>query len=132
MNLSKWPNALIALLALLLLSGCFTSKTPLLSEADADFPFSTITYEFPGEDDIVTLIRSGNGYTAPEEQGNGRLQLKQVSENVYLIQVEVKDDDEELYLYALARLSADKKSAELVKPFAMDKDRRPHRRGATP
>ena len=119
----KLPTIVISLLSMLLLSGCFMSQIPLISETEADFPFKTFTYEIEGEDDKVTLVKTGNAYTAPDERGDGKLLLKLVAENTYLLQAEVEDDDENFYLYALAKVADDKSSAQLMKPFASKADR---------
>ncbi|NKB54233.1 MAG: hypothetical protein GKR97_18815 [Rhizobiaceae bacterium] len=114
----------LPLVALLLLSGCFKSQVALISEADADFPFQSITYEFDGEDDRVTLVRVGNSYAAPDEQGDSTLLVKMMKPDLFVIQASVKDGTSREYLYALAKLSGDKKSIELIKPYAEQEDRK--------
>ncbi len=113
----------LPLLMLFLLAGCFKSDVALISQADADFPFQSITYEFDGEDDRVTLVKVGNSYAAPDEQGDSTLLIKMLELDLFVIQASIKDGDSQEYLYALARLSTDRKSAELIKPFAEREDR---------
>lgn len=112
------------LLCLLILAGCFKSDVPFISETEADFPFQTITYEFEEEDDRVTLVKVGNSYAAPNEQGESTLLIKNLGERLYLIQAAVEDKDSSMYLYSIAKLADDRKSAELIKPFAMSEDRK--------
>ena len=83
----------LSMIALLVTSGCFFSDTPLINTAEADYPFQTITYEFPGEDDRVTLVRTGVSYTAPDESGDGKLLIKKLADNTYLLQVEFEDNN---------------------------------------
>lgn len=121
-NLPQTLFKLFSLPLLLLLSACFTSQTPLIAVSDADYPFQSIKYEFPGEDDQVTLVRTGDSYSAPEEEGDGKLLLKQIAENTYVMQIEYEDDGKPAYLYSVARLATDKKTIKLFKPFAEPSD----------
>ena len=114
------PTVLLAVL--FGLTGCFKSSVPFIDEAEADFPFQTITYEFEGEDDQVTLIKIGNAYAAPDEQGDSTLLLKVLGNNLYVVQATIKEADSSYYLYALAKLSLDGKSAEILKPYAQKED----------
>lgn len=118
----KTLTKLVSLSILLLLTACFTSDKPLIGIGDATYPFQSITYEFPGEDDQVTLVRTGDSYTAPEEQGDGKLLLKQIAEDTYVLQIEYEDDGKPGYLYSVAKLAADKKTIKLFKPFAEQSD----------
>ena len=122
MIILKTLAKLVCLSTLFLLTACFTSSDPLISTAEADYPFQSITYEVPGEDDRVKLVRTGDSYTAPEEQGDGKLLLKQISEDTYVLQVEYQDDGKPAYLYSVARIAADRKTIKLFKPFAEESD----------
>ena len=115
--------------ALVLLSGCFKSSVPLVVPAEADYPFQTITYEFAGEDDRVTLVGVGDSYEAPNEQGDGRLLLKKVDEGIFVLQAEIRDEDDPGFLYALARLAQDGKTAEIILPYARKSDHLAAQRG---
>jgi hypothetical protein len=121
--------SLALLLMAAMLSGCFFSDKPLISLNEAEFPFQTVTYEFPGEDDRVTLVRTGDAYTAPDEGGDGKLILKELAPKTYLLQVEFDNGGKPGFLFAIARLAADEKSALLIKPFAMKVDQDAARRG---
>ncbi|MEP0944214.1 MAG: hypothetical protein ABJH63_19765 [Rhizobiaceae bacterium] len=129
MNRFKLISSVISVIATLMLSGCFVSERPLISAAEADYPFQSITYEFPGEDDRVTLVRTGESYTAPAEEGDGKLLLKQISDDTYVLQIEFLEGGKPSFLFALAKLAADKKSLVLIKPFAQEADLEVARRG---
>lgn len=113
---------MLAFSTLLGLSACFTSDKPLISIAEAEYPFQSITYEFPGEDDRVTLVKTGDSYTAPEEEGDGKLLVKRISANTYVLQIEYEDSGKPAYLYTVAKLAADQKTMKLFKPFAEQSD----------
>ena len=122
MQILKTLGKLLALSTLLALTACFTSDEPLIDIAEASYPFQSITYEFPGEDDQVTLVKTGDSYAAPEEQGDGKLLLKRISDDTYVLQIEYEDDGKPAYLYAVAKIAADRKTLKLFKPFAEQSD----------
>ena len=125
---SPWTTIIVVLFGLTL-SGCFKSDIPFVSPEEADFPFQRLTYEIVGEDDRVTLVRVGDGYVAPNEQGDSSLRLKLLGNGIYLLQAKIEDSDGPYYLYALAKLETDGKSAEIIKPFAEGHERELARQG---
>ena len=98
------------LVALFALTGCFKSDVPFISEAEADFPFKSITYEYEGEDDQVTLVKVGGAYAAPDEQGDATLLMKSLEDGLILVQAEINDSSKKFYLYSIIKPSADKKA----------------------
>ncbi|MEP1208238.1 MAG: hypothetical protein ABJM29_08365 [Rhizobiaceae bacterium] len=118
----KFARSAALIGVLLMLSGCFVSTVPFISAAEADFPFQSITYEFEGEDDRVTLVRVGDAYTAPDEQGDSTLLMKALKNDLYVVQASTRDGESRVLLYSVIKLAADKKSAELIRPFAESED----------
>ena len=117
-----WTSIIFVVLALAV-SGCFKSDVPFISADEADFPFKRLTYEIVGEEDRVTLVRVGDAYAAPEEQGESTLLMKALGDDYFLLQAQIADSERPFFLYAVARLEADRKSAEIIKPFAELPDR---------
>lgn len=104
------------------LSGCFKSGAPLIVAANADFPFTTLTYANVGSDDKITLVRDGDKYVNSGEDDGAAVLLQAISKNVFVAQISAPDDDKTIYLYGLIKVSADRKSFEIVKGYAEPDD----------
>jgi len=104
------------------LSGCFTSKKELVTAANADFPFKTITYIESGSKKPTTLTRTGNRYIDTSSKEKSYIRLKKTGKNSYIGQIAGKSGDKIVYLYAIIKVSADKKTFTLSKAVAGKKD----------
>ena len=76
-------------LAALALQGCFVSTEPLLKAAEADFPFSKLT--FKSESKSVTLTRVGDLYKILDDDDAPTYLFMKVDENLYIGQAAGKD-----------------------------------------
>ncbi len=54
------------------LAGCFTSNKPLITPADAVFPFATFTYGEEGSESTTTFVRRDDAY-ALDPAPDGRM-----------------------------------------------------------
>jgi hypothetical protein len=121
---SRYIARLIALVVLAAgLTGCFKSRAELISADAADYPFQTITYTPDGEDDNITLVRTGDRYLVAGGSGRASVRFKALGNNTYALQIsDVEDDDRPIYLYGFIRLAPDKASFELIKGIAEAED----------
>ena len=114
-------------LALIGLSGCYTSEQALVTDGDAVAPYAKITFQGRGDDDEpATFTRDGTSYLAAGEGGDMRLHLKPVDVDFYVAQLSGEGGDGEAqYLYAYMRLDAAAKVAETWKTVGTKADVRP-------
>ena len=96
----------LAMTPLLLgLAGCFKSAAPLVGEAEAVFPFQTLTIKTP-EGETGILKRQDNAYvysepdaSSPDKEKQQVVRLYQVEEDLYIAQ-ELEEGGEATYILA--------------------------------
>ncbi len=108
----------VVLILLIGLSGCFKSNQELISAADADFPFTSITYLSGDGKSKATLERVGDKYLNPAEKGTDYIRFKAFGKNTYVAQLATVEAAKPVYLFGFIKVSADRKSFELIKGFA--------------
>ena len=102
--LSRAWAAMAVLIIAVVLSGCISSKTPLISPQNADYPFQRITFIALGdkdkgkEADRITLLRPGDVYVELNKEDAERYLFKRVADDLYIGQVSEMDDEGELQL----------------------------------
>ena len=99
-------------LLLPLLAGCYQTVKPVISDADAVFPFTRLTYKEVGKDELFTLVRSGDEYVDPEDESAPRVRFQELRPNVYLAQGRFVI--EEAQFYSLAIIEANLSNPEVV------------------
>ena len=102
---------LIALM-LPLLTGCYQAVKPMISDEDAVFPFTRLTYKEVGENEQFTLVRKGDEYIDPEDETAPKVRFRELRPNVYLAQGRFGIEDAEFY--SLAVVEADLSKPEVV------------------
>ena len=117
MAFEKTALLIILIVSALGLTGCFKSEQPLISASDADFPFTTITYADDSGSEI-TLEKSGHAYVSTEDRDETALRLKAIDGSTYIGQIFPENDGGDGYLYALIKVSADRKRFFLVHSVA--------------
>lgn len=116
---ARYVARVIALAVLVAgLTGCFESRTELISADAADYPFQTMTYVPDGEDDKVTLERAGDRYLAAGEDDKVSVRFKALGNNLFVVQISDVKDDGPLHLYGFIKLAPDKASFDLIKGIA--------------
>ncbi len=117
------PGCAAVVLASLALAGCFTSERPLITAADADYPFESLTYMRTDGGEEITLERAADGY-APTSEGEtaDRLLLKAMGEDLYVAQTAAPNSDGSRYLYGLIRVAPDRKAFVVAAGMAEDAD----------
>lgn len=88
------------------LSGCFISDKPLISPADATFPYQTIVYADPDGGEPQTLTRSDAGYLLKSDNSDevATLLFKDVGDGLYVAQLSFVEDDEPRVLYSVLKV----------------------------
>ena len=99
------------------------SEAALISAAEADYPFQTITYVRAGEDDKITLERVGDRYVSPLEKDKAWLRLKALGNNLFVAQIADVNDGVPFHLYGFIKLAPDKTSFDVIKGVADPEDR---------
>ena len=120
--------ALIALLATGL-AGCFSSQATLISADEADYPFKVITYTPAGEDDEITLKRTGDHYVNPDAPDEVTVLFKALGGNLFGVQLTEIKNQKKQHLYGIIKLAPDKTSFEVIKGEAEDHDLAAARKG---
>jgi len=120
---------LLAALAVVGLTACYTSDTPLISDDDAATPFAKITFKGSGADDKpAAFTRDGKVYvTAGEDGEKVFLRLKPVEGDYYVAQMTGTDkaSGEAQILYAYLRIDVAAKTAETYRSYGTKDDVRP-------
>ena len=98
-------HMLLIALVLPLLTGCYQAVKPMISDGDAVFPFTRLTYKEVGEDELFTLVRKGDEYVDPEDETAPKVRFQELRPNVYLAQGHFVIEDAEFY--SLAVIEAD-------------------------
>lgn len=111
----------LAILALVL-SGCFTSQTPLILAEDADFPFETIVYREIDDDTLLTMRHIGDAYTIETPENDERLEvrLQDIGAGLYLAQASGMENEEDYILYSVLKVDLENKIAESFLALAED------------
>jgi hypothetical protein len=106
------------------LAGCFTSETPLLTEANSVAPYGKISFREQSTQEVSTLTRAGTAYTIPSDDGSGPLTLRFAGTerpNWYVVQVSAPPSGTGLdLLYAVVRLDLQKREAAAFKAVTAD------------
>ena len=116
--------ALVAVVALLGLSGCFSADKPLLTDDNSVTPYTTITFVEQGSDDTPDVMtRQGKAYINHAKDGDRVLRFMAVKDNWYVAEMSGADEDASVQrLYALVRIDLDKKVAETFASMGDEKD----------
>jgi hypothetical protein len=106
------------------LAGCFTSETPLLTEANSIAPYAKIGFRGQRTQEVSTLTRMGTAYTIPSDDGSGTLTLRFIGTdrpNWYVAQMSAPPSGTGLdLLYAVLRVDLQKREAYAFKAVAPD------------
>ena len=122
---------LVALVALVGLSACYTSENALVSDDDAVTPFAKITFlGKPGEskpdDKPIAFTRDGKAYVTTGDDGEMSLRLKPVEGNFYVAQLSGQGGDGKTeYLYGYIRIDLAAKVADVWRMVGTKDDVRP-------
>ena len=116
--------ALVAVVALLGLSGCLSADKPLLTDDNSVTPYTTITFVEQGSDDTPDVMtRQGKAYINHAKDGDRVLRFMAVKDNWYVAEMSGADEDASVQrLYALVRIDLDKKVAETFASMGDEKD----------
>lgn len=122
MKAARW---ILTILAAIGLSGCFTSTTPLVTDANAVAPYEKISFATVKQpEDWKTLVRKGKAYTTVTDDGEPfELRLRPFGDDLYLAQASSETKGQAYTLYAFVKLDPDKKTAIAYKAIAeVEKD----------
>jgi hypothetical protein len=125
MKAARW---VLPVLAAIGLAGCFTSKTPLITDADAVAPYEKISFATATQpDDWKVLVRDGKTYTAKTDNGEPfELRLRPFGDDLYLAQASSETKGQRYTLYAFVQLAPDRKTAVAYRAIAeVEKDTGP-------
>ncbi|MBZ0215090.1 MAG: hypothetical protein K8F25_00930, partial [Fimbriimonadaceae bacterium] len=105
----RFWNRLAILAAILMLTGCFTSQSPLIHPENADFPFQSITFVSVSESgenpEEINLTRDGDAYVELTREDEGQYLLVKVDTDLYVAQLTEANDDGELeVLYGVVQV----------------------------
>ena len=119
----KAVRIVIALLALIGLSACYTSSSPLIGD-DAVTPFEEITFTGRGDNsDPARFVRKDNGYVTQAEDETVTLHLKPVAGDYYVAQLAGPGNDGGMqYLYGYLRIDTTASIAETWKTIGTAAD----------
>ena len=123
-----WRAAFVLALASLGLTGCFVSTGPLVTEDKAVFPYKKIVYVTQGSSEERTLIQKGSAYvdeTKSSSDSDAHVRLLEVADNLYVVQVDVTENNEVQYFYALLKVDLGSKTVLEYKALAGDADTDP-------
>jgi len=118
-----------------LLSGCFLSDAPLITEETADYPFMRMNYEaYPSERFVYTpdgpdttdtlILRDGVYRLTAEADRAAEILVRHVGDGLYIIQLMPGGADDP-YLYFAATLDRDEMRIVLHRAEALPGDFRP-------
>jgi hypothetical protein len=116
----------VAVLSLLSLSACYTSKEPLIAD-DAVADHASLTFLGEGDDaKPMTFTRDGNSYVTDADGEEARLHLKPVQGDYYVAQLNVPGDEGlPQILYAFMRLDVNAGVADTWLSVGTEADVRP-------
>ena len=123
-----WRAAIVLALAGVGLTGCFVSKGPLITDEKAVFPYKRIVYVGQGSSERRTLIRKGSVYvneTKSSSDSEAHVRLLEVADSLYVVQVDVTENNEVQYFYALLKVDLGSKTILEYKALAGDADTDP-------
>lgn len=106
-----------------LLSGCFTSVTPLIDASNAAFPFTTLTIRDEGGTE-ATLARDGDHYIFTGEADEGfDIFFQDFGGGLYLVQFQSIAEDGTLQsLYAVVALDRAAQTISIYRSIVRDED----------
>lgn len=120
--MKRWIAAVLAPLAFML-SGCFTSETPLIDAANASYPFQSLTIlAEDGQDG--TLVREGDHYVFAGEEDDGfDIFFQDFGGGLYLMQFQSVAEDGTLQsLYAVVLLDPVARTVAVFRSIVRDED----------
>jgi len=123
MNLFNSVKRLLFVSFVLGLAGCYRSNAPLITAANADFPFNNLTYQPQGSSDPVKLERQGNRYVASNKKQQAILLMKSIGQNRYVVQVSAQSKTEMVHLFGVITVSEDRKTFSLTHSYVVDFER---------
>ncbi len=92
----------------ILLAGCFTSPESLIGADQAVFPYDKIVFaHVDHQDDRQTWVRDGDAYSfRPDERSEreARVRLMPAGDNLYVVQMELPEDEQIRRLFALVKV----------------------------
>lgn len=104
----------LAALAALVVSACYTSNAPLVSDGDAVAPYASLTFDSEGDSAPVAFARNGSTYVATSDEGDVLLHLRPIEADYYVAQLTGPDpEDTPRYLYGYMRLDAGAGTADV-------------------
>ena len=117
MKAIRW---ILAIFAAVSLSGCFTAKTPLVTDENAVAPYARISFATTkNPDDWKTLPREGKAYVGQDKDGKRfELRLRPFDDNFYLAQASASINGQDYSLYAFVKVAEDKKTAVAYRAIA--------------
>lgn len=118
---------LLAALAVVGLTACYTSDKPLISDDDGVTPFEKITFinEKDASSKPITFVHDGKSFLSHSDDGDARLHLKPVEGDYYVAQMSSDGGDGPQVLYAYMRIDVPNKVADMWRMFGTKADVRP-------
>ena len=119
--------AIVLALAGASLAGCFVSKSPLIEDNQAAFPYDKIVYAEQGSNDTTTLTRQGSAYLLQPKSADsdGHIRLLKVADDLYVAQLDFVENDQVHYLYGFLKVDLPGKTVASYKSIAGDADAKP-------
>lgn len=123
----RYAAAIVLALAGVGLAGCFISTDPLISAGEAAFPYHKIVYTEQGSTKQMTMIHEGSFYQVQETSSDtkGQIRLLKAADDLYVVQLDVRDKSKVEYLYALLKVDLSAKTVASYKAMAENADAEP-------
>ena len=116
---------LLAVLALIGLSACYTSDKPLVTDDDSVTPFQKITFYNQEDNKPLAFAVDGKQYVSHGPDGDAFLRLKAVEGDYYVAQLTSGSGDTLQILFGYMRIDPSHKSVDLWKTVGTKADARP-------
>jgi hypothetical protein len=116
---------LLAVLALIGLSACYTSDKPLVTDADSVTPFQKITFYNQEDNKPLAFAVDGKQYVSHGPDGDAFLRLKATEGDYYVAQLTGGSGDTLQILFGYMRIDPSHTSADLWKIIGTKDDARP-------
>ena len=114
----------LAVLALIGLSACYTSDKPLVTDDDSVTPFQKITF-YNQDDKPLAFEITGKQYVSHGPDGDAFLRLKLVDGDYYVAQLTGGEGDKQQILFGYMRIDPSHTSVDLWKIVGTAADARP-------
>ncbi len=116
----------LIVLAVIGLTGCFTSDQALLTDGDSVAPYASISFRDKGSSDASLLTRQGKAYVAQASDNAITMRFMPLDRpDLYVAEVSGTDNGDQRRLYALVKVNFAAGTAETYKAIAGDNDAGP-------